>query len=156
MLIRRLYLAEARAAAAGPEPLLRRWWIGDTSLNSDDALPFGLIPRGKTGPVLKIGKGSPRGWRGGALVPPIWVRKGDKLELQLENRSKLPMAVRFQLKEDFKHLLPESRGKVILQPGISKASLSVDADGLANYFVVLAPTADLYLHEGCSIKRRWR
>ncbi len=158
LVIRRIYLADARltprAAATAPVPLLPRWWAADADKNAG-GLPVQLVQE-KSRSGLKIGKG--RAFRGGALAPPVWVRKGDKLELHLINLEKTrPLTVQFQLKEGFKHLIPQHKGKLTLPPGSTrKQVLTIEADGQADYFVVAEPSGDVILLSGCAIKPQWK
>lgn len=151
--VRRLYLADAKLTEASQQKpatdLLPRCWFGETSPAADEVLPLEVTQgkfaaaQAKESAVFKIGKGTGPGWRGGPLAPPVWVRKGDRLDLEVENRGSEKMQVEIQLKEDFATLVKET---VTLEPGKHKKSLAVTADGLANYFVVARPSSDLYLY----------
>lgn len=139
--IRRLVLADATkpipAQAEATANLLASWWVGDPGHLDPSALQFSReIVGGRQ--ALRIGRGS--GWCGGTLGPPVWVSPNDRVEMTVENTGIEEAQVLLEIKQDRAVL---GRQVLHLQPGVSKASFTVSVAGLANYFAVTKPTADL-------------
>ena len=72
--------------------------------------------------------------------PPIWVSSGNEVELEIENTGRRAAQVLVEIKQKYTVL-----GARVLQlpPGRSTQRFPIKSPGLADYFAVTKPTADL-------------
>lgn len=142
--LRRLFLGPAAQAlpaeAERSVNVLARWWVGDAAQVDVRALRFTTeVIGGKR--VLRVEAGT--GWVGGVVGPPVFVSQGDTLEVAVENTSAAEAQVLLELKEDFTAL---ARANLRLPPGRSLQRVSVNINGLVNYFAITKPAAALRIY----------
>lgn len=142
--VRQLYLADDKhqvpTEAGGSIDVMARWWTGDAGQIDPQALRFGIeVVNGSR--ALRVGAGT--GWMGGILGPRLWVSPGNEVELEIENTGRRAAQVLVEIKQKYAVL-----GARVLQlpPGRSTQRFPIKSPGLADYFAVTKPTADLRFH----------